>query len=83
MLVLCVPGDFLRGGVRLIVGVIGVVGPGGGVLSGQAVKGVFPRGQHYPNLRSEPAFKLVLRTETSKQISSRHTNTTHFKWAKI
>lgn len=60
MLVLCIPGDFLRGGVRLVVGVVGVVGLGGGGLRGQADIGVLPRGQHYPNLRSEPTFKLVL-----------------------
>lgn len=53
----------------MIVGVIAIVGLGGDGLRGHVVIRVLPGGQHYPNLRSEPAFKLILQeTETHNRL---------------
>ncbi len=72
MLVLWIPGDFPRGRVRGVVGV--VIGLRVGGLRGQVVVRVLPRGLHYPNLRSKPPFKLVLWTNTQTDYTQTHLN---------
>lgn len=72
MLVLWIPGDFPRGGVRGVVGV--VIGPMGDGLRGQVVVRVLPRGQHYPNLRSKPALELILWTNKQRNYTQTHTH---------
>lgn len=74
MLVLWIPGDFLRGGVRGVVGV--VTGLRGGGLRGQVVIRVLPRGQHYPNPGSKPALELILWTNTETDYGT-HTVSLH------
>lgn len=72
MLVLRTPGDFPRGGVREVVGV--VISLRGGGLRGQVSVRVLPRGLHYPNLRSKPPLELVLWTNTQTDYKQTYLN---------